>query len=62
MAVYQVSVDRLSDDVGWVLLAGPFQECEVPGPDSLLDPKLGNRQMANPADAGATADADRRAT
>eukprot|EP00969_Alexandrium_andersonii_P357403 15448729-Alexandrium_andersonii.AAC.1 len=62
MAIYQVCVDRLSADVSWVLLAWPLQECEVARTDSLLDPELGDRQVANPANASAATDANRGTT
>eukprot|EP00969_Alexandrium_andersonii_P352554 15437935-Alexandrium_andersonii.AAC.1 len=62
MAVDQVRVDRLGEDVGRVLLAGPFQKGGVPRADALLHPQLTDCEVPDSPYARAAADSDGRAT
>eukprot|EP00969_Alexandrium_andersonii_P162885 7200495-Alexandrium_andersonii.AAC.1 len=62
MAVNQVSVNCLGQDVGRVLPSRPLQECEVSGADALLHPQLGYCKVPNPTGSSARANSDRRAT
>ena len=58
MAVQQLAVHRLGQDVGRVLRSWVLQELEVPRPDPLLHPELSGGQVPDAADASAPADAD----
>eukprot|EP00969_Alexandrium_andersonii_P103276 4557391-Alexandrium_andersonii.AAC.1 len=58
MLTDRVAVHGLRKHMGGVVCAGLFDECEIPGPDSLLNPHLAQCQVARPPDARATADAD----
>eukprot|EP00969_Alexandrium_andersonii_P247305 10928731-Alexandrium_andersonii.AAC.1 len=61
MAINEVRVDRLGEDVRRILVSGPFYQGKVAGADMLLDPQLADRQMANAPYAHAPADTDGRA-
>eukprot|EP00969_Alexandrium_andersonii_P184538 8152571-Alexandrium_andersonii.AAC.1 len=61
MAVDEVRIDRLLEDVRGILLPGPLDERKVPGTDALLHPELGHRKMSDASNLGTTANADRRA-
>eukprot|EP00969_Alexandrium_andersonii_P303055 13396074-Alexandrium_andersonii.AAC.1 len=58
MAVDQISVHRLREDVCRVLVAGPFQQGEISGAHTLLRPQLPHCEVPDPPSAGATADAN----
>eukprot|EP00969_Alexandrium_andersonii_P165097 7297209-Alexandrium_andersonii.AAC.1 len=58
MAVDQVHIRRLREDVGGVPLAGPLQQGEVPGARALLHPQLAHCKASGPPNAGAAADTD----
>eukprot|EP00969_Alexandrium_andersonii_P004391 189207-Alexandrium_andersonii.AAC.1 len=58
MAVNQVCVHRLCEDVRWVLLARPFQHGEIPGAHALLHPQLTRCEVPDSPDASAAADSD----
>eukprot|EP00969_Alexandrium_andersonii_P004039 175478-Alexandrium_andersonii.AAC.1 len=57
----RVSINRLGEDVGQVLLSRPLQERKVPRADALLHPLLGNCEVPDSADSGAPADSNCRA-
>ena len=42
------------EHVGWVVLALHLVEADVPQPDTLLDPQLPHRQVADPPNAAAS--------
>ena len=58
MAVEQVAVHGLREDVGGVVRPWVLAELEVPRPDSLLHPELPRGQVPDAADARPPADAD----
>eukprot|EP00969_Alexandrium_andersonii_P000230 10497-Alexandrium_andersonii.AAC.1 len=58
MAVDQVRVDRLGEDVRRVLFAGPLQKSEVSRAYALLHPQLTDCEVPNSPNARAAADSD----
>eukprot|EP00969_Alexandrium_andersonii_P181661 8027965-Alexandrium_andersonii.AAC.1 len=58
MAVNQIGTHRLREDVRGVLLAGPFQQGEIPRAHALLHPQLTQREVPDSPNAGAAANSD----
>eukprot|EP00969_Alexandrium_andersonii_P031658 1383404-Alexandrium_andersonii.AAC.1 len=61
MAVDQVHVHRLREDVRRVFLAGPLHQGEVSRAHALLHPQLARCEVPDSPDARAAADTDGRA-
>eukprot|EP00969_Alexandrium_andersonii_P247239 10926036-Alexandrium_andersonii.AAC.1 len=61
VAVDQVRVNRLGEDVGRVLLPRPLQKGKVPRANALLHPHLGYCEVSDSADPGASANPNCRA-
>eukprot|EP00969_Alexandrium_andersonii_P270076 11937949-Alexandrium_andersonii.AAC.1 len=55
VAVNQITTHCLGEDIGRVLLAGPFEQGEVPGAQALLCPQLAHCQAPDSPNAGTTA-------
>eukprot|EP00969_Alexandrium_andersonii_P234130 10337652-Alexandrium_andersonii.AAC.1 len=62
MAVNQVSIHRLREDVRRIPFAGPFQQGEIPGANAPLRPHLAHCEAPDSPNAGPAADTNGRAT
>eukprot|EP00969_Alexandrium_andersonii_P368959 15474059-Alexandrium_andersonii.AAC.1 len=61
MAVHQIRINRLGENVCRVLLPRPLQKREAPRPDPLLRPQLGDGEAPDATDPNAPANSERRA-
>eukprot|EP00969_Alexandrium_andersonii_P096433 4257612-Alexandrium_andersonii.AAC.1 len=61
VAVDQIRVNRLGEDVDRVLLPRPLQKGEIPRANELLHPQLGYRKVPDVVNPGAPADPNCRA-
>eukprot|EP00969_Alexandrium_andersonii_P033274 1452767-Alexandrium_andersonii.AAC.1 len=56
-----LAVYGLGKHIGGIVRPWPLDEFKIPGPDSFLNPLLAGCQVADPPNARAAANADRRA-
>eukprot|EP00969_Alexandrium_andersonii_P038262 1676325-Alexandrium_andersonii.AAC.1 len=61
MAVGEIGIHRLRQDIGRIPLAGPFDQREIAGAHTLLHPRLSYCEAPRAPTARATANANRRA-
>eukprot|EP00969_Alexandrium_andersonii_P214030 9451583-Alexandrium_andersonii.AAC.1 len=62
MAINELGVHCVGEDIRWFLLAKPLEQLKVPGPDTLLHPELPAGQVSDAPGSSAPAKANCRAT